>query len=136
MDVNDLIRKWKDAVNEEELDAFAAMYAPDAVLQTALARVEGRQAVKQYEGALFTAFSGVSLKTLSVVTSGDTGAVEWEYSGKHTGELVGAEGTIPPTDRSFRLRGASFLRINPEGLIVEEHRYFDTGSLFKQLGLK
>ncbi len=45
------------------------------------------------------------------------------------------EGPVAATNRSVKLLGASFLRFNTEGLITEEHRYYDQASLFEQLGL-
>jgi hypothetical protein len=36
----------------------------------------------------------------------------------------------------MKLAGGSFLRLNDEGLIAEEHRYYDRLSLMEQLGLQ
>jgi hypothetical protein len=136
MDAHELIQKWRDAMNEGRLEEYLGYYAPDAVLETPLARVEGRKGVKGYDGSLASAFPNASLKTSSIVVSGDTAAVEWIYGGKHTGPLVLSSGTIPPTNRSFSMPGTSILRFTPEGLIAKERRYYDTRSFYEQLGLK
>ena len=78
------------------------------------------------------------ISTLTVSTplaGGEQVAVEWEYRGTNRGPLAGLGGGQPPTNRPVTVRGASFLRVNAEGLIAEEHRYFDARSLFQQLGL-
>jgi hypothetical protein len=43
--------------------------------------------------------------------------------------------TIAPTGRHLRVRGASFLRFTPDGLVAAERRYFDVCSVRDQLGL-
>jgi hypothetical protein len=44
-------------------------------------------------------------------------------------------GEVPPTGKRIDLRGALVGRLNAENLIVEERRYYDTGTMMKQLGL-
>jgi len=136
LDAQEVIKKWRDAMNEGRLDDFVGLYAPDTVLETPLTRAEGRQGVKGYDGSLGAAFSDSSLKTPSVIISGDIAAVEWVWSGKHTAPLVISSGKFPPTNRSFSLHGTSILRFNSQGQIARERRYYDTRSWFDQLGLK
>jgi len=138
MDIEQLVKKWKTAVSRGQMDAYAALLAPDVRLHVPLSPepVKGREAVTQYEGTLMAAFPGATLEVSRPAIRGNTVAVEWEYSGKNTGPLATATGVVPPTNRPMRVRGASFLRINPKGLIAEEHRYYDARSLFQQLGLQ
>jgi len=44
-------------------------------------------------------------------------------------------GEVPRQGKRIDLRGALVGRINAENLIVEERRYYDTGTMMKQLGL-
>jgi steroid delta-isomerase-like uncharacterized protein len=133
-----LVEKWKEAVSRGQMDAFGALYASDGQLLVPLspAPVKGREAIRQYESAISSAFPGATLKLSPPVVRGDTVAVEWEYSGTNTGPLTTPGGVLPPTNRHVNLRGASFLRFSREGLIAEEHRYYDSRSLFHQLGLQ
>ena len=138
MDVERLVQKWKEAVNGQQANVFGARYAPDAILLVPLSPdpLKGREAIQQYEGAIYAAFPRATLTLESrPLGEGDTVAVEWEYSGTNTGPLASPTGAIPPTNRPAKFRGASFLRYNHEGLIAEEHRYYDSRSLFQQLGL-
>jgi len=42
---------------------------------------------------------------------------------------------VPPTGRSFRVRGASIGKLDASGRIVENRDYYNLGELFTQLGL-
>lgn len=138
MNVEQLVETWAEAVNRQQMDAFRALYSPAALLLVPLSPepVKGREAIRQYESTIVAAFPGATLRLSRPLVRGDTVAVEWEYSGTNTGPLATPTGVLPPTNRQVRLRGASFLVVNPEGLIAEEHRYYDARSLFQQLGLQ
>jgi len=44
-------------------------------------------------------------------------------------------GALAPTNRSYNLPVASFFRINPQGLIVEQRTYWDTADWADQMGI-
>jgi steroid delta-isomerase-like uncharacterized protein len=138
MDAEQIVEKWQEAVNQGQMDAFGALYAPDAVLVVPLVAdpVRGREAIQEYEGSVATAFPGATLNLSPLISSGNTIAVEWVYSGTNSGPIASPEGSVPATNRSMKLTGGSFLRFNDEGLITEEHRYYDRFSLMEQLGLQ
>jgi len=132
-----VVEVWKDAVSRGDMDAFGALYAPDALLFVPLSPepIKGRQAIQQYEGGFHCAFPAGTLSVLRSLSGGDRIAVEWEYSGTNTGPLATAAGVLPPTNQRMSVRGASFFRVDLPGLIAEECRYYDTRSLFQQLGI-
>ncbi|MBI4415421.1 MAG: nuclear transport factor 2 family protein [Euryarchaeota archaeon] len=132
------MEKWREAVDQGEMDAFSALYAPEALLLVPLSPepVKGREAIQKYESTISSAFPGATLRLTRPIVRDDTVAVEWEYSGTNTGPLTTAAGVQPATHRHVSLRGASVLRFSPKGLIAEEHRYYDSRSLFQQLGLE
>lgn len=138
MDAGQLLKKWQDTVTRQQVDAYAALYAPDAVLIAPLSPepVRGQEGIRQYEGAVYIGFPGATLTLLKSISDDDTIAVEWEYSGTNTGPLPTPAGVLPATNRRMTLRGASFLRLDTEGLIAEEHRYYDARALFQQLGVE
>lgn len=132
-----LVQAWKEAVSRQQLDRFVALYAADARLLVPLAPepLNGRDAIRQYEGGIYAAFPGATLTVSTPIARAGQVAVEWEYAGTNTGPLAGPGGVQPSTNRPVTVRGASFLRVNSEGLITEEHRYYDARSLFQQLAL-
>ena len=65
-----------------------------------------------------------------------SGAGEVVMSGTHTGPLATPTGgEVPPTNKRIEVKGAAFVRLNGSGEIVEERRYYDVGTLLRQLGL-
>ena len=137
-DPEQIVEQWKGAVSRGEMTLFGSLYAADAQLLVPLSAepLRGREAIQQYETAVSSAFPGATLKITRPISRGDIVAVEWEYSGTNSGPLAAPDGLLPPTNRAVTLRGASFLRFNSDGLIVEEHRYYDRSSLLQQLGLQ
>jgi hypothetical protein len=65
-----------------------------------------------------------------------TGSAEIRLTGTHTGPLESPTGEeIPPTNKRVDVKGAAFVRLNERGEIVEERRYYDVGTMLRQLGL-
>ncbi len=132
--VSQLLTAW----NSGDVRRIAALYSPDIVMHHPLAPqpLVGRAAVEQLEAGLFQAFSGIEWSHTNVVAQGNKVAVEVRVIATNTAPMPGPGGMIPATNRRIDLRIGSFLRLTADGLIAEEHRYFDTGSMFAQLGLK
>lgn len=63
-------------------------------------------------------------------------SAELVFSGTNTGPLVLPDGTaVPPTGRVVRFPLRMFNRVDTDGKIVEEHRYYDPASIIQQLEL-
>jgi hypothetical protein len=123
-------------MNEGRFEEYLSVYSQDAVLETPISKVQGREGVKGYDGSLGAAVEDSFLKTSSIIVSGDTAAVEWIWSGKQTGEIKVSGAKIPATNRSFALQGTSILHFDSNGLIAKERRYYDVGTWLEQLGKK
>ena len=133
----DTVRRLVDALNRRDANAAAALHAPDAEIQVLAPQgTKGRDAIRKFNENLFKAFPDLSVRTLSTVSKGDVVASEWVLTGTHKGPLELPTGTLAPTNRQVSMRAASFLRINPEGLIAEARSYMDSASLLQQLGVK
>src|SRR5512144_3253847 len=116
------------AWNAHDPDAVAAVFAADAVTRES---VRGRAAVRERAAAMLTAFPDFRLERLALVIDGDRHADRWVMTGTHQGELFG----IPPTGRAVRLEGATFTRLGPDGLVVEDVHHTDFAALMAQLGV-
>jgi steroid delta-isomerase-like uncharacterized protein len=121
------------AWNAHDADAVAAVFAEDAVLREAGRPDEtrGRSAIRDRAALLLRGFSNFRLERLALVIDGDHHADRWVMTGTHDGELYG----VPPTGRSVRLEGATFTRLGPSGLVVEDVHFTDMAGLLAQLGL-
>jgi steroid delta-isomerase-like uncharacterized protein len=121
------------AWNAHDADAVAAVFADEAVLREA-GRPEavcGRAAIRARAAALLTAFPDFHLERVVLLVDGDRHADRWVMTGTHRGELFG----IPATGRCVRVEGATFTRLGPAGLVVEDVHYVDYTGLAAQIGL-
>jgi steroid delta-isomerase-like uncharacterized protein len=131
-----ILERFRNAVNNHDMQAFGGLFAPDAVLivPVAAAPIRGRDAIQDFEASLTAAFPNAVLTLHNPVAHGDSVAVEWEWGGKNTGEFKTPMRVIPATNRDIHFEGASFLHIQ-NGLITRERRYYDTRTILQQLGL-
>jgi predicted ester cyclase len=77
--------------------------------------------------------SDLRATTRATIVDGTTFVVEGTFTGTHEGPLLTETGEIPPSRRPFTFRGASVGRLDGQGRIVEERRYYDLAGLFAQL---
>ena len=121
------------AWNAHDADAVAAVFADDAVVRE-VGRDEvarGRAAIRARAAVLLTAFPDFHLERLELVVDGDRHADRWMMTGTHRGELFG----LPGTGRSVRIEGATFSRLNADGLVIEDVHLSDFAGLLAQLGV-
>lgn len=129
LEVND---RTYAAWNAHDADAVAAVFAEDAVVREVGNPLEahGRAAVRARATALLTAFPDFHLERQALVIDGDKHADRWVMTGTHRGELFG----MPPTGRTVRVEGATFTRLDADGLVVEDVHFTDLAGLMAQLG--
>jgi steroid delta-isomerase-like uncharacterized protein len=131
------LRDHIDALNRHDADAFAAFYAPDVLADDPQypEPLRGRDAIRKDIIDFWQAFPDIHFTLKNSLESGDAVAFEGLASGTHMGSMLGPEGEIPATNRPVRFRFAAFLRLDNQGLIAEERRYFDMAGMMQQLGL-
>ncbi len=118
------------AWNAHDPDAVAAVFAEDAVLREVGGQeVHGRAAIRERAALLLAAFPDFRLERLTLVIDGERHADRWVMTGTHRGALFG----LTPTGRSVRVEGATFTRLGPDGLVVEDVHYTDMAGLLAQL---
>jgi len=133
----DIIRKLENTIARNP-NAVAALYALDAVRYDPMTPkgMKGRDAIRKYQETMTKAFQDVEARTLSVVSNGDITAWQWIFTLTNSGPLELPTGNLAPTNRRVTMNGATFYRFNREGLIIEQHDYFDIAGLMQQLGVK
>jgi len=119
------------AWNAHDADAVAAVFAEDAIVREigGAGETRGRAAVRERAATLLTAFPDLRLERLALVIDGERHADRWVLTGTHRGPLLGLE----PTGRSVRIEGATFTRLGPDGLVVEDIHFTDVAGLIAQL---
>ena len=123
---------WVAAYNARDPYALAALYHDDAVNhQVALGEpLRGRAALLESFINFFRAFPDNYTHPENMFQDGEWTIIEWKGGGTFTGPL----GEIPPTGRSFTLRGCGFLHII-DGKISFQRGYFDRHTWFSQIGV-
>jgi steroid delta-isomerase-like uncharacterized protein len=129
-------RRWAELFGTKDLHALMALYSENCVnAQPHLPQpIKGKKATEEDFNGFFTAFPDGQLTATKIVAAGDTLAMEWTYTGTQNGPLVGPAGTIPASGKRVTIKGAEFIRVDSQGLIVDERGYFDLVSFMTQLG--
>ena len=124
-----LVRRFIAAIEQRDADAYAALFAEDAVAQHPLVPdpVRGREQIRASEQALYDAFSDVRVELRSLLSSQDSCAMEVVLRATNTGPLdIGDEQPVPATGRTVELPAVWCCEIADDGLIAAERDYFDT----------
>jgi steroid delta-isomerase-like uncharacterized protein len=132
-------QKIAAAISKHDLDAHGKLYASDAVAYDPMypQPLRGRDAIRKDTETFLRAFPDMRFEALTVIEKDErTGSAEIRLTGTHTGPLQSPTGEeIPPTKKRVEVKGAVFARLNERGEIVEERRYYDVGTMLRQLGL-
>ena len=125
------IRRLFDAFNRRDADATGALHAPDSVVYDPgfPEPLRGRQTIQDEAAAWFTAAPDTTMEALRFWAN-DTGvAAEVRITGHQTGPL----GDLPPTGNAFEQWAVAAWRVNADGLITEEVRYYSPAAIQSQL---
>jgi predicted ester cyclase len=135
-DTLQLFNQAWDAFNRKDWKTFRQMMSPDIEFLD-MTGMKGRgldaymELIQVYVRA-FPDMKGVIHKT---VVSGDSIAAELSLEGTHTGDLVGPQGTIPPTGKKIALPHAQMVTFEG-GKGKSDHHYGDSVILLAQLGVQ
>jgi predicted ester cyclase len=126
---------WK-AFEKGEMDRIIAEMVTDDVEFTmpGAPKLKGAREVRGLWEAWRAAFPDMRHETVHAVEQGDTYAAETRFAGTHTGTLRGAQGEVPPTNKTIRWESADVIRI-AGGKIASWHVYHDQLPFLAQLGL-
>jgi steroid delta-isomerase-like uncharacterized protein len=137
--IEDISRKLADTFTKHDLDALAKLYAEDAVAYDPMYpdALRGRDAIRKDAASFFRAFPDARFEIVNAIEKDDrNGAGEIRLTGTQTGPLETPMGDeIPPTNKRVELKGGAFVRLNERGEILEERRYYDVGTILRQLGI-
>ena len=126
-----ILKTWETC----DAEATAAFYEEDASYHIYPEVLEGRAAVRDSMAAWFTAFPDAQWELKKLMSSGDTFIAEGIFKGTHNGPMKTAEGAIPPTGKAVALPCCFIGRVSENGLVAEDHTYFNAVTLMEQLGL-
>jgi predicted ester cyclase len=114
-----IVRRFTEAINEQDLDALDELCAPDVA----------RRWKQEMIPWIYDTFVGHQVTITDLITEGDKVVARLATSGGHSGEWLG----IPPTGKQWTNAGVTFCRLS-NGKIVEESNLFDVLNHLTQLG--
>jgi steroid delta-isomerase-like uncharacterized protein len=125
-------KRFYDAWNARDVDAFDEIIAPDAVdhdAQNPFREMRGPAGVKRTAAMYHSAFSDGRFIVQEQMADGDCVVTRWTAAGTQDGELMG----MPPTGKSVEIAGITIDRI-ADDKIAESWTCFDTLGMMQQLG--
>jgi steroid delta-isomerase-like uncharacterized protein len=122
-----------EAWNSHDPKKVAALFATDGVLKVAgLPDQKGRDAITTDAQTAFTGFPDFKVAYSNIISKGNMQVAEWTINGTNSGEWQGQKAT----GRPMGVSGVSITTFDDEGLVKEEHRYFDAVNIAQQLDAK
>jgi len=125
-------KRFFEAWNARDLDAFDEIVAPDAVThdpQNPFSDIRGPEGAKRLAEMYHAAYSDSRFEVHEQIAEGDLVVTRWTGKGTHDGELMG----MPPTGKWVEVDGVAIDRISG-GKIVESWNCFDALGMMQQLG--
>jgi len=122
-----IVRKFIEAYNNRNLDAFDDLLAPDYVDHTSQVGPEG---LKQLMNMAFKAFPDLHETIEDIIAEGDKVWVRITFTGTNTGEWLG----FAPTGKKVTSKNVDTYRI-VNGKLAEYWNVTDASDFNKQLGL-
>ena len=125
------------AFNAHDAKKLASYYSADAAVrapgmaQEAWREMKGREGIEKAHEGLFKGVPDVKTAASRVLLSGDVAIVEWTSSGTDTVGMGGAK----PTGKAVGFKAVSIQWFDKDGLIKQEHAYYDAGTIAGQLGM-
>lgn len=138
-DAIDLVEKWIDAINRQDLSALEAVLAPDFVWELGTSTTTGAAASVDAWRLWFAGFPDFRFEPLRSIADDDLVCTRLRMTGSHGGEFR-FRGTgsldrgLPPTGRRFDLPGCSVHQVEGSR-IARLWAYWDTMTLLRQLGI-
>jgi steroid delta-isomerase-like uncharacterized protein len=135
----DKIRQAKEGVeafSAGDWERFKAPLSSDAVYEEfgTQRRVQGPDAIVELSKGWRKAFPDVKGTITKAIESADTVVLEITWEGTHTGELVGAQGSIPATRKRVRVPAVQVVSFKGDKVAETKH-YFDQMTMLAQLGV-
>lgn len=133
--LREIIEEGERAFNAKDVDAFVALYSPDAeLIAPGGMELKGIDAIRRFTEGWFQGFPDSKLRADRFVETGDTIVEEGVFTGTHNGVFPTPMGDIPPTGKRVEGRFADVFVIR-NGKVIADHLFFDRMELMEQLGL-
>lgn len=135
-DAAKIVREMFDAFNERDLERAVKNVAPEAQFFSIPegSSYAGPNGMQAYYEHWIRAFPDGVVAITNLVAGADMVAIEYTGRGTHRGPLPTATGEVAATNRPVELYLCDVLQFR-DGLLIRGRTYFDSLSLWRQLGL-
>jgi steroid delta-isomerase-like uncharacterized protein len=133
--LTEVIARYNDAWNAQDLEAIVAMHAPDMVFanHTAGESATGAE-VHGHIAAIFDSWPGMTFATRRLYVREGLVVQEWTATATHSKALRRGDIEAPPTGRTVSWDGIDSIPFE-NGLVKRKDVYSDSVSILRQVGL-
>lgn len=128
-----LVRREIEDLSRGDLDAVLAYYTDDVFFHDVSAEpCHGKEEMREFMAVFYRGFPDLHIDVKSVIAEDRVVVAEYDLLGTHAGTFL----NHPPTGRKFSIPAVSVYEQEEGGaLFTRETVYYDSASLFSQLGL-
>jgi steroid delta-isomerase-like uncharacterized protein len=120
-----------EAMQNGDAKKMAGFYTQDAVFKMAgMPDMKGRDAIEKGASEWFKSMSKIKMGESRVFVKNEVVISEWVVNATHSGDFMGNKATEKPVG----WQGASVVWFNDDGLIKEEHMYWNPATVLFQVG--
>ena len=133
MDAAQLVRNEIADLSRGDLEAVLAYYTDDVFFHDVSTEpCHGKEEMRDFMAVFYRGFPDLRIEIHNVIAEGSLVAAEYDLLGTHTGVFL----EYAPTGRTFRIPALSVYEQEANGpLFSRETVYYDSASLFRQLGV-
>lgn len=133
MEPAQLVRNEIEDLSRGDLQAVLEYYTDDVYFHDVSAEpCRGKEEMRDFMAVFYRGFPDLHIEIGNVIAQDRLVVAEYDLLGTHTGTFL----EHAPTDRSFRVPAVSVYEQQEDGpLFARETVYYDSASLFSQLGL-
>jgi steroid delta-isomerase-like uncharacterized protein len=133
--LRETIDRYNEAWNAHDLDAIAAMHAPDMVFanHTAGESASGEE-VRQHIGAIFETWPDIEFSTRRLYVRDGLVVQEWTATATHANTMRRGDLVAEPTGKTVSWDGLDVIPFE-DGLVKRKDVYSDSVSILRQVGL-
>lgn len=131
MDPAQLVRNEIEDLSRGDLEAVLDYYTDDVFFHDVSTEpCHGKREMREFMAVFYRGFPDLRIAIRNVVAEASLVVAEYDLLGTHTGVFL----EHPPTGRAFHIPAVSVYEHNGK-LFTREIVYYDSASLFGQLGL-
>ena len=132
----DIVRKYYEAFNARDFEAYARLFTADCVTEAPGVSVRGVDGVRAFDRGWMDAFPAARIESMRMTAAGDVVVtVNWFHGGKHEGTLHTPMGDIPASGATFEAPYCSRFEIADDRIKLQR-LLFETDFVPLKLGVR